>query len=76
MVVPLIPALGRQRQVDLCEFEASLVYGASSGMGSRATEKPCLRGKKKFEQIFIVIHAQAMPGVGPAHPLALYHSTL
>ena len=25
-----IPALGRQRQVDLCEFEASLVYKASS----------------------------------------------
>ena len=23
---PLISALGRQRQVDLCEFEASLVY--------------------------------------------------
>ena len=23
---PLIPALGRQRQVDLCEFEFSLVY--------------------------------------------------
>ena len=23
---PLIPALGRQRQVDLCEFKASLVY--------------------------------------------------
>ena len=23
---PLIPALGRQRQVDLWEFEASLVY--------------------------------------------------
>ena len=23
---PLIPALGRQRQVDFCEFEASLVY--------------------------------------------------
>ena len=23
---PLIPALGRQKQVDLCEFEASLVY--------------------------------------------------
>ena len=23
---PLIPALGRRRQVDLCEFEASLVY--------------------------------------------------
>ena len=24
--MPLIPALGRQRQADLCEFEASLVY--------------------------------------------------
>ena len=23
---PLIPALGRQKQVDLCEFEANLVY--------------------------------------------------
>lgn len=23
---PLIRALGRQRQVDLCEFEASLIY--------------------------------------------------
>ena len=26
----LIPALGRQRQADLCEFEASLVHRASS----------------------------------------------
>ena len=26
----LIPALGRQKQVDLCEFEASLVYRTSS----------------------------------------------
>ena len=26
----LIPALGRQRQADLCEFEASLVYRVSS----------------------------------------------
>ena len=26
---PLIPALGKQRQVDLYEFEASLVYRAS-----------------------------------------------
>nr|XP_048293660.1 complex III assembly factor LYRM7 isoform X1 [Myodes glareolus] len=24
--MPLIPALGRQRQVDLCEFKTSLVY--------------------------------------------------
>ena len=30
-IMLLIPALGRQRQVDLCEFEASLVYIMSSG---------------------------------------------
>jgi len=29
--MPLIPALGRQRQVDLCEFEVSLVYKVSPG---------------------------------------------
>jgi hypothetical protein len=26
----LIPALGRQRQVDLCEFEVSLIYKVNS----------------------------------------------
>ena len=39
---PLIPALRRQRQADLCEFEASLVYRVSSRTASKATEKPCL----------------------------------
>ena len=24
--MPLIPALGRQREADLCEFDANLVY--------------------------------------------------
>jgi hypothetical protein len=28
--MPLISALGRERQADLCEFEASLVYRVSS----------------------------------------------
>jgi hypothetical protein len=28
--MPLIPALERQRQADLCEFEDSLVYKTSS----------------------------------------------
>ena len=32
IVAPLIPVLGRQRQVDLCEFEDSLVYIVSSGI--------------------------------------------
>lgn len=33
VVTPLIPALGRQRQrpVNLCEFDSSLEYIASSG---------------------------------------------
>ena len=39
--MPLIPALRRQRQVDLYEFEASLVYRVNSRTGDKATEKPC-----------------------------------
>jgi hypothetical protein len=35
--IPLIPALGRQRQVGVCEFEASLVYRVSS-RASKATQ--------------------------------------
>ena len=45
--MPFIPALRRQRQADLCEFEATLVYRASSRTGSNATEKPCLENLKK-----------------------------
>ena len=44
--MPLIPALGRQQQVDLCEFEASLVYRASSRTSSKSTEKLCLKKPK------------------------------
>ena len=39
---PLIPALGRQRQEDLCEFEASLVYRVSSRTARATTGKACL----------------------------------
>ena len=46
----LIPALRRQRQAKLCEFEASLVYRASSKTGSKATEKPCLEKPKEKER--------------------------
>ncbi|MDP1142662.1 hypothetical protein, partial [Klebsiella pneumoniae] len=44
---PLIPALGRQRRVDLCEFETSLVYTASSRTGFKAIETPCLEKQNK-----------------------------
>ena len=33
---PLIPAFRRQRQADLCEFKASLVYKVSSSRTARA----------------------------------------
>ena len=35
----LIPALGRQRQMDLCEFEASLVYKGSFRTARTITQK-------------------------------------
>ena len=46
--MPLIPALWRQKQADLCEFEASLVYRMSSRTGSKATKKPYLKKEKKI----------------------------
>ena len=46
----LIPTPRTQRQVDFCEFEASLVYRASFRTGSKATEKPCLEKLKKKER--------------------------
>jgi hypothetical protein len=38
----LIPALGRQRRVDFCEFEASLVYRWSSGTVRDTQRNPVL----------------------------------
>jgi hypothetical protein len=36
---PLIPALRKQRQEDLCEFEASLVYRVSSMTARAVTQR-------------------------------------
>ena len=44
--MPLIPALGSQRQVDLCEFEASLVYKGGSRI-ARATQRNPVSEKQK-----------------------------
>ena len=45
--MPLIPVLRRQRQVDLCEFEANLVYSTSS-MTVRATQRnPVSKNRSK-----------------------------
>jgi hypothetical protein len=48
MVVPLIPALKRQRQrqMDLCEFEASLVFRENSRT-ARTTQKLCFEKQNK-----------------------------
>ena len=43
--MPLIPALERQRQTDLCEFKASLVYRVSSRTGSKPREKKRKKNK-------------------------------
>ena len=48
--VKLIPALGRQRQTDLCEFEASLVYTVSSRT-ARATQRNSVSKNKNDKQM-------------------------
>ena len=46
--MPFISALGRQRQGDLCEFEAILVSRASARIGSKATQRnPVSKNKNK-----------------------------
>ena len=46
--MPLIPALRRQRQADLCEIKDRLVYRASARTGSKATQrKPVSKNKTK-----------------------------
>ena len=41
------PALGRQSQVDLCEFEASLVYKAGSRKARATQRNPISKTKNK-----------------------------
>lgn len=43
---PLIPVLGKQKQVELCDLEASLAYIASL-RSAKATQRACLKKKKK-----------------------------
>ena len=45
VVQPLIPALRRQRQADLCEFDASLVYRAASRTVRATQRKPVLKNQ-------------------------------
>lgn len=59
--MPLIPLLRRQRQEDLREFEASLVYVGAA----RITEgDPISKRKEKFELAKIKIHVEDKNGKG------------
>jgi len=44
---PLIPALGRQRQIELCELKAILVYIVSFRAARYHIERPCLKTNKQ-----------------------------
>ena len=48
-MMPLISALRRQRQEDLCEFKASLVYTMSSRT-ARATERDSFKKTEREER--------------------------
>jgi hypothetical protein len=59
--MPLIPALRRQRQADLCEFEASLVYRSSSTT-AKATQRnpvskePCNKTNDRKKIFYIKVN--------------------
>jgi hypothetical protein len=44
---PLIPELGRQRRADLCEFEANLIYRASSRIPRATQWNPVLKNQNR-----------------------------
>ena len=56
--------IGRQRQVNLCEFKASLSYSASSRTGSKVTQRNLVGGagkgetsiKKQVKSTVIIFH--------------------
>lgn len=44
--MPLMPVIGKQRQVSLCKFEASLVYINEFQDSQSYVVRPCLKKKK------------------------------
>jgi hypothetical protein len=46
-LTPLIPTPGRQRQVDLCEFKASLVYRVNSRTARATLRNPVSKTNKQ-----------------------------
>ena len=54
----MIPALGRQRQADLCELRPTWSTRASSRIGSKATEKPKQDEQKDHLPCIIMVEVQ------------------
>jgi hypothetical protein len=50
---PLIPALGRQRQADICKFKAAWSLHSQSQTSQDYIEKPCLGEEKKFYSLVL-----------------------
>ena len=75
---PLIPALGKQRQVDLCEFEVSLVYKGNPGQPG-LLYREILPGKTKA---YMHIHKHTLipkqqiksPKLSPSHHVAMHEN--
>lgn len=51
---PLVPALEGQRQADLCQLQASLLYKFRTVRATRYMEKPCLGEKEKKKSILLL----------------------
>ena len=45
--MPLISALGRQSQADLCEFKASVIYRVNFRTGKDIQRKPVSKNQKE-----------------------------
>jgi hypothetical protein len=50
--MPLIPALGRKRQMYICELKASVVYRASSWTAKATQRNPIAKTKKTKKKRF------------------------
>jgi hypothetical protein len=69
----LIPACRRQRQVDLCEFEASLAYETSSRKAI-ATHRETLSWKTKQTKAYTITPSTKL-GILNLNPFLLFPST-
>lgn len=59
--IPLIPARGGQRQVDLYEFKAILVYKSANGCLLKSCSLPVKGGRQKLGSFFFKIKPRPRP---------------